>query len=293
VPTPPTSRDGRRTLLQVDGFIEAVFVQPNGRLLIITRHGEQVRLIRAGIGGKLSETVLFSGAPGYRFGAFTQANRHDFLVVNPPHRPQLLLLDIHAAQPQQVTLLETALFRNSAVFATTPHHLFRISGGWILRGTVQNGSYLEEAVGTAHQAQTQLFGCPFSNSVAGFHRVFADHKFFALGTDGTERPLPFVRPPHSRITETAITFTPQQVAVVAQLSGNGRSTTHVQTFNQQGQWQQSWELGDEAWETAVCQFPFLQKPSPPSLEPGDRLHFHPAGWLIQQPQQLKFLPYEA
>ncbi len=293
VPTPPTSRDGRRTLLQVDGFIEAVFVQPNGRLLIITRHGEQVRLIRAGIGGKLSETVLFSGAPGYRFGAFTQANRHDFLVVNPPHRPQLLLLDIHAAQPQQVTLLETALFKNSAVFATTPHHLFRISGGWILRGTVQNGSYLEEAVGTAHQAQTQLFGCPFSNSVAGLHRIFAEHQFFALGADGTERPLPFVRPPHSRITEATVVFTPQQVAVVAQLAGNGRTATHVQTFNQQGQWQQSWELGDEAWETAVCQFPFLQKPSPPSLEPGDRLHFHPAGWLIQQPQQLKFLPYEA
>lgn len=290
-PTRPTNATGLRPLLQVDGFIEAVFVQPNGRLLIITRQGEQVRLVRAGIGGKLSETVLFSGAPGYRFGAFTQADGRDFLVVNPPHRPQLLLLDIHAAQPQQVTLLETALFKDSAVFASTPNHLFRISGGWIMRGMVKNGSYLEDPVGTAHQAQTQLFGSPFSNSVAGFHRIFAEHKFFVLGADGTERPLPFIVPPQSHITQAAVVFAPQQVAVVAQLAGNGRTQTHVQTFNPQGQWQQSLDLGEDAWETAVHHFPFRQKPFSPQLEPGDRLHFHPSGWLIQQPQQLKFRPY--
>ncbi len=293
-PTPaiPTNTTGLRTLLQVDGFIEALFVQPNGRLLIITRHGEQVRLVRAGIGGKISETTLFNSAPGYRFGAFTQADGRDFLVVNPPHRPQLLLLDVHTAQPQQVTLLETALFKNTAVFATTPNHLYRISGGWIMRGTVRAGSYLEDPVGTAHQAQTQLFGSPLGNSVAGFHRIFAEHRFFVLGADGVERPLPFVLPPHSHVSEAAIAFAPQQIAVAVRLAGHGRSQTHLQTFNPHGQWQQSWELGEAEWETAVNHFPFLQKPIPHQLEPGDRLHFHPAGWLIQQPQQLKLLPYK-
>ncbi|MCA9956289.1 MAG: hypothetical protein KC434_16285, partial [Anaerolineales bacterium] len=234
---------------------------------------------------------LFSASVGYRFGAFVRPDGHDFLVVNPPHRPQLLLLDIHSGQPQQVALLETAMFREPAVFTPTPNHLFRISGGWIMRGTVRQGSYLEDPIGTAHQAQTQLFGSPFSNSVAGFHRIFAEHKFFVLGADGTERPLPFIVPPQSHITEAAISFAPQHIAVAVQLVSNGRSQTHIQTFNQQGQWQQSLDLDEDAWETAVHHLPFLQKPVPPQLEVGDRLHFHPAGWLIQQPQQLKFLPY--
>ena len=291
VPTPPAAGSGPRTLLRVDGFIEAVFTQPNGRLLIIYRQGNQVRLVRAGIGGQLSDEALFSGQPGYRFGAFTLPNGHDFLVVNLPHRPQLLLLDIHAAQPQQVTLLETAMFRDSAVFATTPHHLYRISGGWIMRGTVRSGSYLEEPIGTAHQAQTQLFGDPHSDRIAGFHRIFAQHRFFTIGPDGTERPLPATQPPNSYLTQAALAFAPHQIGVVQKLVATGQTQISVQTFNHQAQWQQSWDLGEDGWETAVNHFPFLQTNFPQPLTPSDRLHCHPAGWLIQQPQQLTFLPH--
>ena len=292
-PTPMTVKPSpavSKTLLQVDGFIEAVFVQPNGRLLIIYRQGEQVRLVRAGIGGVLSDVALFSGQPGYRFGAFIRPDGHDFLVVNPPHRPQLLLLDIHGSRPQQVTLLETALFRESAVFATTPNHLFRVSGGWIMPGTVQRGSYLEEAIGTAHRAQTQLFGSPFSNTIAGYHRIFAAHRFFTIAANGTEHHLATALPSGSHISEAAIAFAPGQIGVVQQLVENGRSYTHVEAFNHQGRWQQSWDLGEDGWETAVHQFANLNQPLTKPLPPGDKLHCHPAGWLIQQPQQLHFVP---
>ncbi|MAT98946.1 MAG: hypothetical protein CL608_17520 [Anaerolineaceae bacterium] len=288
VPVQPSAAVSK-TLLQVDGFIEAVFVQPNGRLLIIYRQGEQYRLVRAGIGGLLSEMVLFNGSVGYRFGTFTRPDGHDFLVVNPPHRPQLLVLDIYSSQPQQVTLLETAMFRNTAVFTTTPNHLYRISGGWIIRGSVQYGSYLEDPVGTAHRAQTQLFGSPFSNTVAGFHRIFAEHRFFTITPNGTERQLATALPPGSYIAEAAVVFAPNLIGVVQQLAENGRFHTHVQAFNQQGQWQQSWDLGEDGWETAVHQFASLKQPLPQPLPPSDKLHYHPAGWLIQQPQQLNFL----
>lgn len=279
-----------KTLLQVDGFIEAVFVQPNGRLLIIYRQGEQYRLVRAGIGGVLKETILFNGSVGYRFGAFTRPDGHDFLVVNPPHQPQLLVLDIHGSQPQQVTLLETALFRETAVFTTTPNHLYRISGGWIMRGAVQRKSYLEDTIGTAHRAQTQLFGSPFSNSVAGFHRIFAEYRFFTISPNGTEQQLATTTPSGAYITQAAIAFAPNQVGVVQQLVENGRSQTQVQAFNHQGQWQQSWDFGEDGWETAVNQFANLNQSLSQSLLPSDWVHMHPAGWLIQQPQQLHFIP---
>lgn len=172
-------------------------MQPNGRLLIIYRQENGYRLVRAGIGGKLSEMVLFSGVAGYRFGAFTRPDGRTYLVVNPPHQPCLLLLDVHGSEPQRITLLETALFKETAAFATTPNHLFRISGGWILRGTVQRQSYLEDTVGTAHQAQTQLIGSPFSNSIAGYHRIFAQYRFFTIQLNDTERPLTLPPCPHS------------------------------------------------------------------------------------------------
>ncbi len=280
-----------KTLLQVDGFIEALFVQPNGRLLVIYRRGTEYRLVRAGIGGILNESALFSGSAGYRFGAFTQPDGRDFLVVNPPQHPQLLLLDIQAAQPQQVTLLETAMFRDTAVFATTPNYLFRISGGWIMRGSLQRGSYLEDAVGTAHRAQTHFFGSPFGNTIAGYHRIFAEHRYFVIDAHGTERQLAALNPANSYITETAVAFAPHHIGIVQQVAANGRSQTRIQAFNQQGQWQQSWELNEQGWETAVSQFAALSQTVPKQLLPSDRLHYHPKGWLVQQPQHVRFVPH--
>ena len=295
VPSPAIPATEARKLLQVDGFIETVFVQPIGRLLIIYRQGDSYRLVRAGIGGALGETVLFNGAPGYRFGAFTRPDGHDFLVVNPPHRPQLLVIDIHGRQPQQVTLLETAMFRETAVFATTPNHLFRISGGWIMRGSVQKQSYLEDAIGTAHRAQTQLFGSSLSNRIAGFHRIFAEHRFFTISPDGTEGTLDLTpTPPMYPLTRAAICFGARQIAVVKQTAENGRLQTSVAHFNSQGKWQQTWDLAEDSWETAVNHFPFIDsqlKQFPRPLEASDRLHRHPAGWLIQQPDRLIFMPH--
>jgi serine/threonine protein kinase len=295
IPTPvqPTPSAGLRTLLDVDGFIEAIFVQPNGRLLIIYRQGNKYQLLRAGIGGRLGETTLFNGSTGYRFAAFTQADSHDFLVVNPPHKPQLLLLDIQQAAPQQIALLETAMFKNLAVFSSTPNHLYRISGGWIMRGTVQQNSYLEDAVGTAHKAQTWLAGSPFHNGIAGYHRVFAKQHYFTITPNGRERPLAIPPPaPGTHVAQTALTFAPKQIAIVCQLGKNGRFRNEVQLFDTLGNWQQSWDVAEDSWETAVNQFPFSSPatPFPHPLEKDDRLHHHPKGWLIQQPHRLKFLP---
>ena len=294
-PIRPETNNSPRALLRVDGFIEDVFVQPNGRLLIIYRREDSYRLVRAGIGGKLDEMMLFSGMAGYRFGAFTQPNGRAFLVVNPPYQPHLLLLDVHGSEPQRVTLLETALFKGTAVFATTPNHLFRISGGWILRGTVQQQSYLEDTIGTAHQAQTQLIGSPFNNSIAGYHRIFAQHHFFTIQPDGTERALlPPPLPPRQHITQAALTFAPHRIGIAVQLAGDGRHQTKLHQFGLNGKWQQSWDLAEDGWETAVNHYPFhpaAPKSFPYPLADGDKLHHHPAGWLLQQSQQLMFLPY--
>ena len=81
-----------------------------------------------------------------------------------------------------------------------------------------------------------------------------------------------------------------QIGVVQQLVENGRSQVQIQAFNHQGQWQQSWDLGEDGWETAVHQFANSFAPLPQPLLASDRLHSHHAGWLIQEPQALNFIP---
>ncbi|MEZ4594491.1 MAG: hypothetical protein R3D55_25605 [Chloroflexota bacterium] len=102
--------------------------------------------------------------------------------------------------------------------------------------------------------------------------------------------MPVTQPPNHHLTQATLTFAPHQIGVAQKLRANGQTQITRQTFNHQAQWQQSWGLGEEGWETAVNQFPFLPNNFHP-LTPGDKPHFHPAGWLIQQPQQLTFLPH--
>ena len=159
------------------------------------------KLVRLGVGGKLDEMALFQGQPGYRFGIFDH-----YLAVNPPPGRQLLILDIGDHQPQQVTMIATALFRETAVFAATPNHLYRIAGTWIMRGSVQNGLYVEDAIATAHRNQTRFWASPHTETLAGYHRIFDENRFFLVHDGaGYDIPLPPLGYGES-LVETAVTL---------------------------------------------------------------------------------------
>ncbi len=266
-----------RTLLEVDGFIEHVALRPDGRFQVIVREGSQYKLILAGIGGKVSETALFTGTPGYRFGLFD-----NFLVVNPPQRPQLLILDISGPQPTQVTMIETALFRETAVFATTPQHLYRIAGTWIMQGSVQNGHFVEDAIATAHRRQTKFWASPYHDTIAGYHRIFAEHRFFLHTAQGHELDLALPPlPAGDIIAETAVSFSPNHLALILKVGQKKQFRTEIHTYDYQGKWVKKEELAGDAWETAVFTYPYHQQPITFS-----KYIEHPQGLLIISPQKL-------
>jgi hypothetical protein len=291
-----------RRLLQVDGHIVYVAAQAEGRIVVIVRSGQAYRLIRAGVGGQLDEMELFSGRAGYRFGCFDH-----YLVVNPAGGRQLLLLDISGSSPRRVALVETAAFRDEAVFAVTARHLYRIAGGYILRGQVQNGSLLEEMVADARRDQTQLWASPRQEMVAGLYRLFDQHHFFVIDGKGATREMALpaqtagesVMAVEAQVSEQAIAFL-LQIGRGGQLSSrylvtNGRGALLYQREHPAGEAPHYETLTGKTLVGATLLHPTddgilkengrgltLLADSAGYVAHGDGLHSHPAGGVLVQ-----------
>jgi hypothetical protein len=288
---PPPPPDSAACLLTTVGFIETVRVMGNGRLRAIVREDEQIRLVELGVGGVLREMDLFNGRPGYRFALFG-----DVLAVNPPDSGQLLLLDVAAQQPRKMQMLATEMFGDTAVFAASAHHLYRIAGNWIMRGVVQRGLYVEEAIATAHRRQTQFWASPHDSTLAGYHRVLAENRYFLLhDTTAYDVPIPALAPGES-VLETAVAFGPASVAFWRKINRRGSLFTDLTLVNQHGRIEQHLSEAEEAFQPGWYPLAGLgvmgQRPLPPTLAPESivQLHTHPQGIIAQTANQLFFLP---
>ncbi len=272
-----------RTIFKTNGFIAYVGLQQNGRLHAIIHHQNQYSLARIGIGGKLDEKPLFSGSPAYRFGYF-----RNNLIVNPPHKPQLLILDVSNSQPKQIGLIETAWFRETAVFATTPHALYRIAGNWIMRGTVQDGHYVEDAVATAHRAQTNFWASPYNDTIGGLHRIFAEYRFWLRNADGNSYDLAVPQPTMGEsVAETAVLFHPASITILRHINSKGKFRIDSHQFDLNGR-----QVGTDSqtgieWETAVARHACGNAPIP--LDSTTACIQHSAGTILHQPNKLSLL----
>ncbi len=281
-----------RQLLRVDGVLEFVRTLGSGRILAISYHNNAYTLHRLGIGGTVEDVSLFNGRSGYRFALFQPAGNPPVLVVNPPGGAQLLLLDV-GGRPRKLSVLETGLFRETAVFAATPTHLFRIAGGWIMRGTLRDGLYVEDAVATAHKNQTRFWASPYAETLAGYHRVFAEMRTFLWHAGSSyDVPLP---PLHAGegVREIGVAFAPRVVSFWRTVHHRGQARGESFVVNGQGEVMQS------VAETAV-HFPLTTNPAlgqrpfrllPPEIElDGETaVHLHPQGFLLQKATRLNFI----
>lgn len=264
-----------KLLLHVDGVIEHLSVYPTGRMAVIVRQGTLFKLVRLGLGGQINEMPLFEGGAGYRWGIFGQC-----VVVNPPNGRQLLILDVSDGSPQKLEMTDTGLFKGEAVFATTHTHLYRIAGNWIMQGSLVDGFYMEEPIATAHQNQTTFWA--EGETLAGYHRVFAETRYF-LWHAGASYDLPVAELALGEsITETAVRFSAHTVAITRQIKGRGSQRADLHIFNHKGaltrmvaQWQPSYPVD-------AGRDPFVQ--------PTDRVCVHPEGVVVERPSTLHFLP---
>ncbi len=274
----PSTGQTAKVLLSVDGVILFTARQPDGRFLVLAREGNSYKRIRLGTGGILDEITLFTGQPGY-----TMAASGSLIAVNPPGHRDLLILQAEKGQIRQVAHLESGLFRETAVFAATPHALYRLAGTWIMRGTMQHGHYVEEAIATAHHNQTIFWGSPYTDTIAGQHRVFAESRFF-LWHQGQQYDIyPFANGQGTAVQETAVGFSPTALQFVMETT---RQHSQWVITNMQGTIQAT---GTEPQPAAALARKF---PIPPHQYPihGDDLRFlqTSSGILAQLPNQLLY-----
>jgi hypothetical protein len=298
--SPPASTEERETscLFQIDGFIDYVTLRPSGRLIVIFRQGEQYGMAEVGVGGELSRKPLFQGRPGYRFGHFGNQ-----LAVNPPNDNRLMLLDLSGASPQMVSMIETAQFVGEAVFASTPWALYRNAGNWIVRGALQQGHFVEEAIDMAHRCQTRFWGSPYDDVIAGYHRMFGDQTTFIVDASKGRRSveLPPLRR-GERVTETAIRFGPGSVAVVRLMSQSGGSYWDTVVCSLDGSPLHHGTSATDPFgihvqpkrypvtaDISLPSPPFHPLPAPIVNSSENRFWIHPAGIVVQKPRQIQLI----
>jgi hypothetical protein len=309
----PSARPGGlrvKLLVQVDGAIVHLAVLPNGRVLVISRTGNSYNLIRAGASGPYEQQTLFHGRPGYRFGFFGDL----YLAVNPPQSRQLLILDLSGTSPKQVSLVETALFQNEAVFAATPNYLYRIARGAVLKGSVTGANFLEEVVATARRDQTWLWPSRHSDSVAGFYRFFDAHHLFVLNADNTlYETVDSIAGPGTSVVEMEAQFSPTAVAFIAKLHRHGQPSQRVLLVNGRGQTIRTIDHAssdgsqyDTSSGKALIGATLLHttdsgivkenergihllRETAGYVAQGDSLHYHPAGLIVQQESKVYLL----
>jgi hypothetical protein len=287
-----------RCLLRVDGVIVHVAVQPTGRMIVVYRSGADYRVVQTGVGGMVQELMQFSGREGYRFAWLDQV-----LVVNPPGSQQLLLLDLSQPSPRRLAMLETALFQEEAVFASTGSALIRVAGTTILRGRIQEGLFVEEMIGTAHHNQTQLWGS--GGIIGGVNRVFGDYHLFWWDQRGRVLELPPITPqPGESIGEITFYAHDGAIAFLLERKRGGQAVTQVLLLNHDGKLVRQWEVAaapphdlrtgkalvgttllhatDEGILKEMSQGNVMLRDAAAVTTNADWLHPHPAGLLIQQ-----------
>lgn len=230
----PSLKSGKlrtRRLLSGVGVLVYVSVRPHGRINVVARNRKSYRFLELGVGGMCRELPLFRGMPGYIFARFG-----DVLAVAAPHSDRLLLLDVAGLAPRQLGLVANQQSSGTTTFAATSSHLYRVTGGQVLRGSVRNGNLVEEIVASAHRNQTWLWASPFTDTLLLCQRHMRRLHLTLITPDARQIPLTSSTEPltASGLVDTCAYFGQETVAFLAQVAQGGRTYSYLAIFGIDG-----------------------------------------------------------
>ncbi|MBN1287300.1 MAG: hypothetical protein JXB47_18010 [Anaerolineae bacterium] len=144
------------------------------------------------------KAVLYAAVPGRpqrrrRLTLFNQipAARYEiiegYLIVAPdPAQETLMVIDIGGDRPQGALQTTTRLFGGSApVFGAARGALYRLAGGYLMRGEIRGGELVERALTSVMENQTWLRVAPRDDLALGYFRTFRTRQYFLI--DGARR----------------------------------------------------------------------------------------------------------
>lgn len=179
-PTTVTKGVSVYVILQTNGPIVFSKVIGNAVFVIAYEDGKAVLYSKRG-NNSVTRQELFKEIPGARY-ELTE----DMLVVNPPHSTELMLVDVKGSKARPVIKTETSIYSGNrrAIFRASNKFLFRIAGGSLMYGVLQNDNLIERQLRTISQEQTWFTvrqeETEDKPSVCGFFQVFREQFWWLI-----------------------------------------------------------------------------------------------------------------
>lgn len=172
---PATKVFSAELLLETPGTILACFVQ-NARLCVIACEDEQVILYLCEGKGK-KRIVIGPSMLGANYALMGQ-----FLVISYPDKTgELALIDLNQIPPALLCNTHTEHFGGrDIIFGVNGQSLYRLAGGYLLRGEIRYRCLVEQPVLAIASNQTWFKVAPEENRVLGFFRIFDQYKYWML-----------------------------------------------------------------------------------------------------------------
>jgi hypothetical protein len=155
-----------RTLLNTNGAIVAWAVSGETIRAVVYENNRAV-LYTVMAHGSPRRTELFDALPNAQY-----AFMGDLLVVMPGQGDTLFIVDTSCTVAQGIHQTTTGLYSGrTPIFGTNDHALYRLAGGFLMRGAMHYGQWTEQTVLAISEGQTWLCVAPDADRVFGYFRV--------------------------------------------------------------------------------------------------------------------------
>lgn len=163
---PSVALAGGQTLLQTNGPIVAWHV--DGSTISLIAHEDDQAVFYRHARGQVRRVELFRALPHARY-AFSG----DRLIVAPaPDDTCLHIVDVAGTGPHGLLQTETTLYgRDQPIFGANRHAVYRLAGGYLMRGRWQYDQFIETPVLAVANGQTWFQVAPSDDRVFGLSRL--------------------------------------------------------------------------------------------------------------------------
>ncbi len=190
-------------------------------------------------GGKVVLHTLRNKHPHRRVELFnTVATAHyaflgDSLIAST--KPgELLVVDVAQPTPVPITKTTTGTFNGDSVFGSSHRSLYRLAGGYLLRGDVRDGHLVERSIMAIAEGQTWFTVDPVSEQVFGYFRVFETQVYWLLRDENRyDVDLPKLQPGET-LLDMGVRFTDSTALVTRHTRHNGTEHVHLTEIDNRG-----------------------------------------------------------
>ncbi|MDJ0755851.1 MAG: hypothetical protein QNJ45_20155 [Ardenticatenaceae bacterium] len=147
--------------------------------------------IEGGSAGLITQKPILIGSHAYQFHLF----ENGIGIVDPDQKVAIILTVKESSgeiEPLTTLPLENAgaNLPQLPTAAASDSGFCRLVNGVVLQGTIINGQWVEEIIGTAYRQNTSLWGDPESDLIAALHHVFGDYYLWIRWPDGSSIEVP-------------------------------------------------------------------------------------------------------